>query len=92
MPYYRHMPEKRQTLISTNEVAELIGKDPRTVQRMAANGDLPATKMPGKRGAFIFDRTSVLNALAKATPSTPSSGVPSPQGPGEGVTSVSGGR
>lgn len=31
-------------------------------------------------------------ALAMSTPSTPSSDVPSPQGPGEGVTSVSGGR
>lgn len=62
------MPKNRQDLISTNEVAELIGKDPRTVQRMAASGDLPAVKMPGKRGAFIFDRDAVLAAIAPSTP------------------------
>lgn len=56
------------SLISTNEVAELIGKDPRTVQRMAASGDLPAVKMPGKRGAFIFDRDAVIATISPASP------------------------
>lgn len=41
-------------LLSTREVASLIGEDPRTVQRKAAAGVYPATKMPGLRGAFVF--------------------------------------
>lgn len=46
------MTENR--LVSTREVAERLGEDPRTVQRKAALGEYTAQKMPGLRGAYVF--------------------------------------
>lgn len=43
-----------------------MGKTPRTVQRMVASGALkPATTLPGKTGAHLFDRRDV-ERLAEA--------------------------
>lgn len=43
-------------LLTTAEVAELLGKRVRTVQRMVAKGQLiAAQKLPGPTGAYLFD-------------------------------------
>ena len=59
-------------LISTNEVAALLGKGPRTVQRMAAAGKLPATKMLGSKGAYIFNRNDFPTTSPADVPLPPS--------------------
>lgn len=47
-------------LLSTVEVARLLGKDRRTVARMARDGRLtPAFELPGYRGDLLFDPVSV---------------------------------
>jgi excisionase family DNA binding protein len=53
------MTEKRQ-LLSSTEVAALLGKSVRTVQRMAESGELPAIKL-GERdtAAYVFDLDEV---------------------------------
>lgn len=53
------MPKNRQTLISTNEAAQRLNEDPRTVQRKAKTGEYPAQKMPGLRGAYVFTEQDV---------------------------------
>ncbi|MBX3435930.1 MAG: helix-turn-helix transcriptional regulator [Planctomycetaceae bacterium] len=55
------------------------------------NGITPFTIADLTNAAQFLD-VPLTELLSRSTPSTPSSGVPSPQGPGEGVTSVSGGR
>jgi len=59
------MTESPATLISTTEAAKLLGKDARTVQRKASAGEIPATKLPGLRGSYVFDRDVIL-ALVNA--------------------------
>lgn len=55
MGYLQCMPKNRQTLISAKEAAEMLHEDPRTVQRKAKSGEYPAQKLPGLRGAYVFD-------------------------------------
>jgi hypothetical protein len=44
-------------MLTTNQAAERIGKSPRQTRRLAAQGKLPgAIKLPGVKGAFIFER------------------------------------
>ena len=46
--------------MTTAEVAKLIGRTPRTVARMAANGQLqPLHKGNGIRGPLLFDPETV---------------------------------
>jgi len=52
------MTEQRRPL-SSPQVAQLIGRSVRTVQRMAESGDLRALKMEGQTGAYIFDEDEV---------------------------------
>lgn len=52
------MAEQRQVL-SSPQVAELLGKSVRTIQRLAESGELPAIKMDGRTGAYVFDATEV---------------------------------
>lgn len=48
------------TLLTTPEVANLLRKSPRTVQRMANDGSLdPVKKLSGPNGAFLFDAADV---------------------------------
>lgn len=47
------------TTLSTAQVAEKIGKSVKTVQRIAASGEIPAIKLPGLTGAYIFDARDV---------------------------------
>ncbi len=54
-------------LIGTAEAGLILGKNPRTVQRMVAAGTLvPVVTAPGKTGAYLFDRRDV-EALAEPT-------------------------
>lgn len=49
----------RDTL-TTAQAAELLGKSVATVNRMVLLGRLaPAAKLPGKTGAYLFDRTQI---------------------------------
>jgi len=63
MRYVPHMPNDTQTdsdLITTAVVAQMLYKDVSTISRMVARGDLvPAVKVPGKRGAYLFRRSDV---------------------------------
>ncbi len=59
MTNFRHV-SKNEHLITTAQVATILGKDVRTVHRMADNGRLPpALKVPGRTGALLFDRDVV---------------------------------
>lgn len=49
------------TLLTTAEVAEILGRQPRQVARYAVRGELPyAYRHPGLRGAFLFDESVVV--------------------------------
>ena len=51
-------------LLTSVQVAILLGKSARTVHRMAEAGTLPvAQKLPGPNGAFLFRREDI-EALA----------------------------
>ena len=46
--------------MTTTEVAALLGKQTRTVQRQADAGLLPTIgKLPGRTGAYLFDRDAI---------------------------------
>ena len=48
-------------LIGTSEAAEILGKSPRTVQRMVKAGTLvPEVATPGGRGSYLFRRDSIV--------------------------------
>ena len=49
-------------LLTVQEAAGIIGKSPRTIQRMAERGDLPfVRKLPGHgtNGRYVFDRSAI---------------------------------
>ncbi|RZT59359.1 helix-turn-helix protein [Microcella alkaliphila] len=51
--------------MTTTEVATLLGKQARTIQRQADAGILPTIgKLPGRTGAYLFDR-ALIEQLAK---------------------------
>jgi len=53
-----------RNLLTSAQVADILGKSVRTIHRLAESGDLaPALKVPGKTGAFLFDPADV-EALA----------------------------
>lgn len=61
------MPNKQHDIITTTEVAKLLGIDPRTVQRKAISGELPTvSKLPGETGAYLFSRTAIEALVVKA--------------------------
>ena len=46
--------------MTTTEVAQLLGKQTRTIQRQADAGLLPTIgKLPGRTGAYLFDREQI---------------------------------
>ena len=56
------------TLMTTTEAGRILGKSPRTVQRMAENGDLEyAQKLPGPNGAYLFDPAVIARRAARET-------------------------
>lgn len=47
-------------LIGTSEAAELLGESPRQfIRRVERHDIIPAMKLPGLRGAYLFDRSDV---------------------------------
>ena len=69
--YVPHMPKHPHTptpdLIPTSEVAEMFGLHVATIVRRVQAGELPyAVKVPGKTGAYLFDRAEI-EKLAKAS-------------------------
>ena len=56
-------------LLSTREVAALLGAHVATVSRWVAQGRLsPAMKLPGTTGAYLFRRADVEAKLSEAHP------------------------
>lgn len=45
--------------LTTQQVSDLTGWSVTSVNRWALRGDLPATKLPGRTGAYLFDRSVV---------------------------------
>lgn len=55
-----HMSQ--DTLLTTPQLSALVGLDPRTVRREADAGNLTiAGRIPGTRGAYLFDITHPTN-------------------------------
>jgi hypothetical protein len=51
--------------MTATEVAGLLGLPRRTIQRQAKTGQLPTIgKLPGTRGAYLFDRDVILERAA----------------------------
>jgi predicted DNA-binding transcriptional regulator AlpA len=60
------MANSDDEILSTAQVAELIGKSARTVARMAEAGTLrPIHQLPGRNGAYLFLRGDVEALLAE---------------------------
>lgn len=63
--YVRHM--SNVDLLTTRDVAEALGVSTREVARRVEAGALePAVKLPGLRGAFLFDRDVIEDAKESA--------------------------
>lgn len=59
-PTVTHPPAE---LIATSTAAELLGVTPRHITRLVDRGALvPALKLPGKTGAYLFDPEAILEA------------------------------
>jgi predicted site-specific integrase-resolvase len=57
---------KNEHLIPAAQAKDILGVDVRTVHRMARSGLLPsAMKIPGKTGAWLFDRSEVERIAAQ---------------------------
>lgn len=51
--------------MTTTEAAAVLGKSPRTIQRMAETGRLPYfKKLPGPNGSYLFEPDAVQQLLA----------------------------
>jgi excisionase family DNA binding protein len=50
---------KDDELISARQAAAIIGCGIRTAQRMAQRGDIPATRLPGSNGQYVYKRQVV---------------------------------
>lgn len=50
---------KTPQLLTTLQAAQILGKSHDTVTRLAAAGEIAATKMPGRTGSYIFTPESV---------------------------------
>lgn len=49
-----------QEILTSPEVATLLGRSPRTVHRLVKSGQLvPVKQFAGPNGAFLFDRETV---------------------------------
>ena len=59
MPNLGLMTTNPDELLSVEQVAELLHISPRAVRHRALVGTLPAIKMPGRTGAYIFRRGEI---------------------------------
>lgn len=48
-----------EDFLTTAQVAELTGWSVTSINRWALKGELPARKLPGRTGAYLFDRSAV---------------------------------
>jgi hypothetical protein len=56
---YETLPRMEGT-VTTAEAARMLGKSPSAISRMVERGRLePTLKLPGLRGAFLFDSASI---------------------------------
>ena len=56
----RAMPKQTSPFLTSVQVAEILGVDRSTLSRHVAFGKIqPAMKLPGKRGAMLFDAATV---------------------------------
>jgi hypothetical protein len=56
-------------LLTTGQVHELTGWSVASINRWALAGDLqPVHKLPGRTGAYLFDRNDVLRQLRQREP------------------------
>lgn len=60
------MPGTDELQLTTREAAELLGESVRqTIRRVEAGTLKPSRKLPGIRGAYIFDRADVERILSE---------------------------
>lgn len=60
--------ESNPNLLTTREVAEMVGRNEATITRWVASGKLsPMHKGEGIRGAFLFRRNDVHRLLSRRT-------------------------
>ena len=52
------MPKNRN-LLTVSEVAQIVGRDRKTVLRWIGSGQLEAIKLAGKTGAYVISSASV---------------------------------
>ena len=53
-------------LIISSQVGLILGKSPRTIARLAEQGEIPyASKLPGPNGAYLFRRGDIEALAAK---------------------------
>lgn len=63
-------------VIGAVEAAKVLRISKATVNRRAAAGELPSRKLPGKTGAYVFER-SVVEQIAAARDAAPVGGAAS---------------
>ena len=62
------MSNIHQELIGTKEASELIGESVKnTIRRVERNELTPVTKLPGLRGAYLFNRSDIAALLTPPT-------------------------
>ena len=53
--------------MTASEVAAAFGRDTRTISRWTREGRLtPTTKLPGKTGAYIYDRAEIERLISSS--------------------------
>jgi excisionase family DNA binding protein len=77
---FARIREQYPPILTTAQVAELLDLNPRTVLLMAADGRLPASRLPGSRKFHFFleDVLDTLNQHRVAPPPSPAKKAPRP--------------
>ena len=66
--YVAHVSNGGTELLTTAQVSELTGLSVTHINRMALDGRLPiAQKLPGRTGAYLFDRAAIQAHLPQRT-------------------------
>ncbi|TYP82027.1 helix-turn-helix domain-containing protein [Blastococcus xanthinilyticus] len=58
-----NLAANEEDILTTAQVAELTGWSVTSINRWAAAGVLPATKLPGRTGPYLFTRGAVAERL-----------------------------
>lgn len=53
-------------LVSAAQAAEMLSVTPRTIRRYAAEGVIPAWKLPGRSGSYVFEEDVVIGLIGRA--------------------------